>query len=141
MPNIYIGQLKIAYKEFIAEFEINEQVKAEQYLKSKVDSIDRTLRKGEYESMQMFNKDLRSIEDEFSSIYADISKDIRTNLWRSSTERLVYKAGDYVSKAISDKAKILKSQLNNLQSSYDKIAADLENERKRKANDIRDIEK
>lgn len=91
--------------------------------------------------MQLFNKDLKAIEDEFSSTYADISKDIRVSLWRSSTERLVYKAGDYISKAISDKAKILKSQLNNLQSSYDKIAADLENERKRKANDIRDIEK
>jgi molecular chaperone GrpE (heat shock protein) len=91
--------------------------------------------------MQVFNKDLKVIEDEYVSTYANLPKEVRKNLWRNSTERLVYKAGDYISKAISDKAKILKSQLNNLQSSYDKIAADLETERTRKANDIRDIEK
>jgi hypothetical protein len=92
-----------------------------------------------------FNQSLRSLQSEFTSKFCNFNRDTSTNIWRSATERIILKAGEYISRSISDRAKsesdLLKSQLKTLQASYSKLSSELETEKSKKMSDIREVEK
>ena len=142
---ILIKSLQEAYQIFLKHVEIKEQSRCEDYLKRQIDNIEHKLRKGEFESMIVFNNTIKVIQNEFFAKFPNFPQQVSTNLWRASTERIVYKAGEYISRAIHDKAKneslILKNQISSLQQSYDKIVSEYEQERMKKAMDIREVEK
>lgn len=143
-PNL-LSAIDDAFKTFMQHCEIKEQSRCEEFLKYRLDDIERNLRKGEYESMVQFNEALKLLQNEYHQNFPYFNRQTSLNLWRGNTERIVYKAGEYISRSISDKARnesiLLQTQLANLQKSYEKIAAELDQERTRKANDIRDVEK
>ena len=124
---------------------MKEEVKSQKYLKSKLDVIERSLRKGEIHSMQSFNKELRNLQEQFYSKFPNFGNKTNIDIWRSMTEKIVFKAGDYISRIISDKAKqettLLKAQLENVRSSHNKLTSELDHERAKKAKDIREVEK
>lgn len=95
--------------------------------------------------MVQFNETLTELQNAVYQKFQNMTPQVLKNLWRSYTERIVYKAGDYISRNISDKAKnesiVLRAQLENLQNSYNKISSDLETERTRKVKDLREVEK
>ena len=134
-----------AYQSILKNVEIKEQSRCEDFLKYQIDCIEHKLRKWEFDSMIEFNNAIKVLQNEFLLKFPNFPQQVSTNLWRASTERIVYKAGEYISRAIHDKAKneslIMKHQISSLQQSYDKIVAEFEQERMRKAMDIREVEK
>lgn len=140
-----VTAIEEAYKNFMYHAKIKEQSKCENFLKCRLEDLERSLRKGEFESMNDFNKSLRSLQSEYASKFPNFDRETSTNIWRSATERIILKAGEYISRNISDKAKsesdLLKLQLKTLQASYSKLSSELESEKSKKLSDIREVEK
>jgi len=138
-------KLEIEFQEFLKICENKEKYKCQDFLKKNLNKIERRLRKGEIKSMKTFNKELNYFKNQFQEKYPHFDNTTSTNLWRGSTEKLIFKAGDYISKIIADKAKeesmILKAQLSSMQASYERLSSELEQEKTRKFKDIREIEK
>ena len=140
-----ISALEEAYKDFFHHIEIKEQNLSQAYLKTNLESLDRNLRKGDYESMAEFNKDLKILQDQFLHRFPNFSRDTSQSLWRTATDKVVYRAGDYITRTISDKAKnesiLLQAQLESSKQKAQKLNSELEQEKNQKAKHMKEVEK
>ncbi|CAI2381191.1 unnamed protein product [Moneuplotes crassus] len=138
-------KIDFAYSKFYKTCEIKEQTKSRTFLAKHRESIERKLRKFQIKSMPAFNKELSTLKEQFELKFPNFSSENSAKIWHSGTEKLILKAGDYISKAISEKAKeesgLLRAKLQNLQTLYEKTSLDLEQERAQKTKEMREIEK
>jgi small-conductance mechanosensitive channel len=75
----------------------------------------------------------------------NFSRDTSQSLWRTATDKVVYRAGDYITRTISDKAKnesiLLQAQLESSKQKAQKLNSELEQEKNQKAKHMKEVEK
>lgn len=74
----------------------------EEYLRKELDGLDKEIRSGKFTSLIEFQQELSDMQQKFYARFKEASMRQRSDTWREKTERIVFKAGDYISRQRSD---------------------------------------
>lgn len=134
-----------AYSEFFHMWELKEETKCKIFLNQNIETLEKDLRKGLVTKMDDFNQALTQIKSQYMEKSQNLEKEKNSKIWRTCTERIILKAGEYISRSISQKHKqdykLLSSKYSALKSQFDVLNQESESLKSVHMKELHDLEK